>query len=157
MVRERQHRLKSIRKIIREHKIDSQEHLLRHLEDEGFKVTQATLSRDLKLLKVGKQAVGSDGYFYSLPSEEMRRERERSYSIDFARGYVSIDFTGTLAVVRTLNGHADSVAIAIDNLNIDAVLGTVAGDDTVFVALREEISREDFLEDLRARVPEFED
>ncbi len=156
-MRERQLRLKTIRKIIREHRIDSQEHLLQHLEEQGFRVTQATLSRDLKLLKVGKQAVGNDGYFYSLPSEEMRRERERSYSIDFARGYVSIDFTGTLAVIRTLNGHADSVAIAIDNLNIEAVLGTVAGDDTVFVALREEISREDFLKDLRARVPEFED
>ncbi len=156
-MRERQQRLKAIRKIIREHRIDSQEHLLRRLEDQGYRVTQATLSRDLKLLKVGKQAVGNEGYFYSLPSEEMRRERERSFSIDFARGYVSIDFTGALAIIRTLTGHADSVAIAIDNLNIEAVLGTVAGDDTVFVALREDITRDDFLDDLRSRVPEFED
>ena len=156
-MRERQQRLKAIRKIIREHRIDSQEALLGHLEHAGFRVTQATLSRDLKLLKVGKQAIGNDGYFYSLPSEEMRRERERSYSIDFARGYVSIDFTGAMAIIRTLNGHADSVAIAIDNLNIEAVLGTVAGDDTVFVALREDIDRETFINDLRARVPDFED
>jgi transcriptional regulator of arginine metabolism len=156
-VRGRQQRLKMIRKIIREHRVDSQENLLRHLEDEGFQITQATLSRDLKLLKVGKQAIANEGYFYSLPSEDMRRERERSYSIDFARGYVSIDFTGPLSVVRTLTGHADTVAIALDNLNIDAVLGTVAGDDTVFVALREEVSRDSFLEELRARVPEFED
>ncbi|MDA3950682.1 MAG: ArgR family transcriptional regulator [Spirochaeta sp.] len=156
-MRERQQRLKAIRKIIREHRIDSQEALLGHLEQAGFRVTQATLSRDLKLLKVGKQAIGNDGYFYSLPSEEMRRERERSYSIDFARGYVSIDFTGPLAIIRTLNGHADSVAIAIDNLNIEAVLGTVAGDDTVFVALREDIDRDTFIKDLRERVPDFED
>jgi transcriptional regulator of arginine metabolism len=156
-VRERQQRLKAIRKIIREHRIDSQEVLLGHLERAGFRVTQATLSRDLKLLKVGKQAIGNDGYFYSLPSEEMRRERERSYSIDFSRGYVSIDFTGALAIIRTLNGHADSVAIAIDNLNIEAVLGTVAGDDTVFVALREDIGRDTFINDLRERVPDFED
>ncbi|MFP4151283.1 MAG: arginine repressor [Alkalispirochaeta sp.] len=156
-MRERQQRLKEIRKIIRTHRIESQETLLTHLEEAGYRVTQATLSRDLKLLKVGKQAVGSDGYFYTLPSEEMRRERERSYSIDFSRGYVSIDFTGSLAIIRTLNGHADSVAIAIDNLNIEAVLGTVAGDDTVFVALREDIDRETFLEELRERVPDFED
>ncbi|MFW5693974.1 MAG: arginine repressor [Alkalispirochaeta sp.] len=156
-MRERQKRLKAIKRIIREERIDNQEVLLRSLEREGFHVTQATLSRDLKLLKVGKQAVGTDGYFYSLPSEEIRREQERNFALDFSRGYVSLDFTGPLAVVRTLNGHADSVAIAIDNLNIDAVMGTVAGDDTVFVALREDISREDFLSTLRARVPEFDD
>ena len=101
--------------------------------------------------------VGNDGYFYSLPSEEIRREQERNFAIDFARGYVSLDFTGAFAVIRTLNGHADSVAIAIDNLNIEAVMGTVAGDDTVFVALREDISRESFLNTLRDRVPEFDD
>jgi transcriptional regulator of arginine metabolism len=156
-VRERQKRLKTIKRIIREERIDNQEALLRSLEREGFHVTQATLSRDLKLLKVGKQAIGSDGYFYSLPSEEIRREQERNYAIDFSRGYVSLDFTGSLAVIRTLNGHADSVAIANDNLSIEAVMGTIAGDDTVFVALREDISREAFLTALRSHVPEFED
>lgn len=156
-MRERQKRLKTIKRIIREERIDNQEALLRSLEREGFHVTQATLSRDLKLLKVGKQAVGSDGYYYSLPSEEIRREQERNYAIDFSRGYVSLDFTGSLAVIRTLNGHADSVAIAIDNLSIEAVMGTIAGDDTVFVALREDISREAFLTALRRHVPEFED
>lgn len=156
-MRERQKRLKVIKRIIREHRIESQEALLRRLESEGFKVTQATLSRDLKLLKVGKQAVGNEGYFYSLPSEEVRREQERNYAIDFARGYVSVDFTGNFAVLRTLNGHADSVAIAVDNLNIDSVMGTVAGDDTVFVALRDGTDREGFLERLRERVPEFDD
>lgn len=156
-MRERQKRLKTIKRIIREERIDNQEALLRSLEREGFHVTQATLSRDLKLLKVGKQAIGSDGYYYSLPSEEIRREQERNYAIDFSRGYVSLDFTGSLAVIRTLNGHADSVAIAIDNLSIEAVMGTIAGDDTVFVALREDISREAFLTALRSHVPEFED
>ena len=155
-MRERQKRLKTIKRIIREQRIDNQESLLRHLEKEGFSVTQATLSRDLKLLKVGKQAVGNEGYFYSLPSEELRREQERNFAMDFARGYVSLNFTGAFAVLRTLNGHADSVAIAVDNLNIDAVMGTVAGDDTVFVALREDISREAFLDALRERVPEFD-
>ncbi|MCG8478313.1 MAG: ArgR family transcriptional regulator [Spirochaetales bacterium] len=156
-MREREQRLKIIKKIIKGERIESQERLLRRLEREGYHVTQATLSRDLKLLKVGKQAIGSEGYFYSLPSEEIRREQERNFAQDFARGYVSLDFTASMAVIRTLNGHADSVAIAIDNLNLDAVLGTVAGNDTVLVALQEDIAREAFLEQLRERVPEFED
>lgn len=156
-MRERQQRLKVVKKVIRNHKVDSQEQLLQLLEQEGYRVTQATLSRDLKLLRVGKQAQTSGGYYYSLPTEEMRRERQQSYVEDFARGYVSIDFSGPLAVVRTLNGHADSVAIAIDNLNIHAVLGTVAGDDTVFVALREGTTSPGFISELRERFPEFEE
>lgn len=156
-MRERNQRLKAIKTIIRSSRIESQEQLLGVLAEQGFRVTQATLSRDLKYLKVGKQAIGQEGYVYSLPSEEVRREWERSYSIDFARGYVSIEFSGPLAVVRTLTGHADSVAVAIDNLNMEQVLGTVAGNDTVFVALRPDTRSEEILESLRAKVPDFED
>lgn len=155
-MRERQLRLKAIKKIIQQRKIESQEKLLEYLEREGYYVTQATLSRDLKLLKVGKQAEGSDGYFYTLPNEEIRKEQEHSYVQDFLRGYVSLDFAGYIAVIRTLDGHADSIAVAIDNLNMNCVLGTVAGGDTVMVAIRESCSREEFLTTLRERVPDFE-
>ncbi|MFP4408728.1 MAG: arginine repressor [Spirochaetaceae bacterium] len=156
-MKERSSRLKAIKRIIRAHKINSQENLLGYLRDEGFHVTQATLSRDLKLLKVGKQSEGTDGYFYTLPSEEERREAERNYVLDFQRGYVSLEFSGCLAVVRTLNGHADSVAIALDNMGIQEILGTVAGNDTVLVVVREGIDREQFIEILRDRVPDFEE
>jgi len=156
-VRERQRRLKAIKQVIRTHSVDSQEQILQFLADEGFRITQATLSRDLKLLGVVKLVDQSGGYLYTMPTEEMRRERQQSYVEDFERGYVSIAFSGSLVVVRTLNGHADSVAIALDNLNIEAVLGTVAGDDTVFVALREDVSNDSFLELLRERVPELEE
>ncbi len=156
-MRERQRRLKAIKQVIRTHAVDSQEQILQFLADDGFRITQATLSRDLKLLGVVKLFDQSGGYLYTMPTEEMRRERQQSYVEDFERGYVSIAFSGSLVVVRTLNGHADSVAIALDNLSIDAVLGTVAGDDTVFVALREDVSQETFLELLRERVPELEE
>lgn len=156
-MRERSSRLKAIKRIIRNHKINSQENLLGYLRDEGFHVTQATLSRDLKLLKVGKQSEGTNGYFYTLPSEEERREAERNYVLDFQRGYVSLEFSGTIAVARTLNGHADSVAIALDNMGIAEILGTVAGNDTVLVVVREGIDREKFIEILRERVPDFEE
>jgi transcriptional regulator of arginine metabolism len=156
-VKERSSRLKAIKRIIRAHKINSQENLLGFLREEGFHVTQATLSRDLKLLKVGKQSEGTNGYFYTLPSEEERREAERNYVLDFQRGYVSLEFSGSLAVVRTLNGHADSVAIALDNMGIQEILGTVAGNDTVLVVVREGIDRDQFIEILRERVPDFEE
>lgn len=156
-MRERQQRLKVVKKVIRNHKIESQEQLLYHLQEAGYHVTQATLSRDLKLLRVGKQAQDAGGYFYTLPTEEMRRERQQSYVEDFARGYVSINFSAPLAVVRTLTGHADSVAIAIDNLSIDAVLGTVAGDDTVLVALRAGTTETSFFASLREHIPEIEE
>ncbi|SIQ74660.1 transcriptional regulator, ArgR family [Alkalispirochaeta americana] len=156
-MRERQQRLRVVKKIIRSHRIESQEQLLHLLAQKGFSVTQATLSRDLKLLKVGKQARGTSGSYYTLPSEELRREQHRSYVEDFARGYISLNFSGSLAIIRTLNGHANSVAIALENLDIEPLLGTVAGDDTVFVALKNDTSEDDFIENLRERFPEFEE
>ncbi len=154
-MRERTRRLRAIKEIIQNNPIESQEQILVHLKDDGIRITQATLSRDLKLLNVVKASGAGGGSFYSLPPEELRRERQASYRRDFQRGYVSLSFSIPLAVIRTLHGHADSVAIALDHMNIPDVLGTVAGDDTVFVALREGIQKENFLEQLRERIPEF--
>jgi transcriptional regulator of arginine metabolism len=154
-VRERAERLKAVRRIIKEQRITSQEMLLNHLKDEGFSVTQATLSRDLKLLKVGKISEGSNGYYYTLPTEEELRESETNYVMDLKRGFISIEFSRNLAILRTITGHADTVGIALDNLGLDDVLGTVAGDDTVLVVLREDTSAERFLSRLNERVPDL--
>jgi transcriptional regulator of arginine metabolism len=157
-VKERLTRLKTVRKVIRTYRIESQEALLGHLEKEGFVVTQATLSRDLKLLKVGKISDGPNGYVYSLPGDDERQEAERAYIHDFLRGYVSIEWSGSIVVIKTYSGHSDSVALAVDNLGLDDVLGTIAGrDNTVFVALREGIRGEDFLNRLKESIPELED
>lgn len=154
---ERADRLRTIRQIIRSNRIDSQDRLLGLLEEQGHSVTQATLSRDLKFLKVGKVSDGSSGYYYTVPSDEERRESERHYIQDFLRGYVSIDWNQTTAVVRTFSGHSDTVALAIDNMGLDEVLGTIAGrDNVVFVALREGVSGEAFIEAMRKKVPELE-
>ena len=152
-MRERAERLKSVQRIIRENRITSQEHLLNLLKDEGFHVTQATLSRDLKLLKVGKVSEGTTGYYYTLPTEEQLRENEMNYLNDLRRGLISIEYSGNLAVVRTVAGHADTVGIALDNLGLEDILGTIAGDDTVLVILRDDTTRAHFLHDLQARVP----
>jgi transcriptional regulator of arginine metabolism len=157
-VKERLVRLKAVQKVIKTYRIESQEDLLGYLEKEGFAVTQATLSRDLKLLKVGKIADGRNGYVYSLPGDDERQEAERAYIQDFLRGYVSIEWSGSMVVIKTYSGHSDSVALAVDNLGLDDVLGTIAGrDNTVFVALREGVTGEDFMSRMKESIPELED
>jgi transcriptional regulator of arginine metabolism len=157
-MKERLARLKSVRKLIKTYRIESQEILLGLLQKEGFLVTQATLSRDLKLLKVGKISDGHNGYVYTLPEDDDRQESERTYIHDFLRGYISIEWSGNMVVIKTYSGHSDSVALAVDNLGLDDVLGTVAGrDNTVFVALREGISGEDFMNRMKESIPELED
>lgn len=155
-MKERSARLRAIRQILWNHRIESQEALLSHLEAHGFRVTQATLSRDLKFLKVGKVSDGRYGYRYTFPGDSERHESERSYIHDLLRGYVSIDFSANLGVVRTLAGHADTVALALDGLGFPEVVGTIAGDDTLLVVLREGVSSEAFLRTLRKRIPELE-
>jgi transcriptional regulator of arginine metabolism len=157
-VKERLTRLKAIRKLIKTYRIESQETLLGHLQKEGFLVTQATLSRDLKLLKVGKISDGHNGYVYSLPGDDDRQETERTFVQDFLRGYISIDWSMNMVVIKTYSGHSDSVALAVDNLALDEVLGTIAGrDNTVFVCLREGVAGEDFMRQMKEKMPELED
>ncbi|TVQ25627.1 MAG: ArgR family transcriptional regulator [Spirochaetaceae bacterium] len=154
-MRDRSERLKRVREIIREERITSQEMLLGHLKRDGFTVTQATLSRDLKVLRVGKMSEGSNGYYYTLPTEEELRESEKNYILDLHRGAISIDFSGNLAIIRTVTGHADTVGIALDNLGFQEILGTVAGDDTVLVVLREGTSTDALRKKIAERVPEL--
>lgn len=154
-MRERADRLRRVRDIINEHRITSQETLLRHLKDQGFSVTQATLSRDLKVLKVGKVSEGPSGYYYTLPTEEELRESEQNYVLDLKRGMLSIEFSGNLGIIHTMPAHADSVAIALDNLSIAEILGTVAGDDTVLIVLREGVGSAAVRSTLTDLVPEL--
>ena len=156
-MKERLTRLKTVRKLIKNYRIESQDELLGYLQKEGFAVTQATLSRDLKLLKVGKVSDGHAGYVYTMPDEDERRESEQIYIQDFLRGYVSIDYSGNIVVIKTFGGHADSVSNALDALNMDEILGTVAGDNCIFACLKEGVSGEQFLKALKVRIPELEE
>ncbi len=156
-MKERSERLKAIKKLIKNNRIESQDELLRGLTKEGFDVTQATLSRDLKLLKVGKVSDGHAGRVYTLQSDEDRGESEQIFVQDFLRGYVSIDWNATTVVIKTFGGHADAVANALDCLNLDEILGTVAGDSCVFAALRAGVSGEEFMKTLKRHIPDLEE
>ncbi|MBU0934392.1 MAG: ArgR family transcriptional regulator [Spirochaetes bacterium] len=154
----RPERLKLITRILRESKVESQDELLAVLSRHKVLITQATLSRDLKLLKVSKVGAGKSGYFYALPSEDELKHREEIYAHDFLRGYVSIEWNESLVVIKTYSGHSSSVALALDNLGFSGILGTLAGqDNNVFAALRSGYTGQQFMEDLKKRIPDFDE
>ncbi len=157
-INHRRERLKVILRLLRENRVESQEDLLVLLEANGIAITQATLSRDLKLLKASKVGAGSEGYFYAVPSDDELKLREEMHGQDFMRGYVSIDWNDQFAVIKTFSGHSAPVALALDNMGLEGVLGTIAGqDNVVFAALRSGYSGDDFLRDLKARIPELDE
>lgn len=133
-------RLDSIKIIISSKEIGSQEELLQELAKEGFQLTQATLSRDLKQLKVAKAASMNGNYVYVLPNNTMYKRMTESHTASEMlrhNGFVSIEFSGNIAVIRTRPGYASSLAYDIDNNHTYEILGTIAGDDTIMLVLRE--------------------
>jgi transcriptional regulator of arginine metabolism len=149
----RTQRLLAIRKIIEVEPIQNQEELLKKLDRAGFELTQATLSRDQKVLRAGKRPDREKGYVYILPgndTETIPPARDVNFPLN---GFVSIDFAWHMAVIRTLPGYANSIAVAIDGLNAFEILGTVAGDDTILLIPREGVSREDVINVLAVLIP----
>lgn len=137
-------RLDAIKMIISGKEVGSQDELLKALEDEGFEVTQATLSRDLKQLKVAKAANINGKYVYVLPNNIMykRTNAQSTSEMLMHSGFVSLQFSGNLAVIRTRPGYASSMAYDIDNRECADILGTIAGDDTIMMVIREGIPHE---------------
>lgn len=143
-MKSKNNRLDAIKMIISSKEIGSQEELLQELMREGFQLTQATLSRDLKQLKVAKAASMNGNYVYVLPNNTMyKRMTEQHSATDMMRynGFVSIDFSGNLAVIKTRPGYASSLAYDIDTHDFYEILGTIAGDDTIMLVIREGSTR----------------
>jgi transcriptional regulator of arginine metabolism len=152
-MKDRAARLAAIRRMVASKAVDSQERLMEMLVAEGFDVTQATLSRDLKHLGIGKVPGPDGGYAYTPPEVESRAGTAAALVQDFLRGFVSLAWSGSFALVKTLPGHAASVASALDNLRVEGILGTVAGDDTILVVPRDGQTRQRIQKALRQRIP----
>ena len=149
-------RLEALRLIISSQQLGSQDELLNALQKEGFKLTQATLSRDLKQLKVAKAASMSGNYVYVLPNETMYKRVSTPNSIREMMkvpGFVSINFSGNMGVIKTRPGYASSIAWNIDNSDIPEIIGTIAGDDTIFIVTKEGVSSQEVIESLSDVVP----
>jgi transcriptional regulator of arginine metabolism len=128
--------------------------LIQALAAVGYNLTQATLSRDLKQLKVAKTANHEGRYVYAMPGAHQHRAAEQRQALSFlGDALLSIDFSGNIAVVKTAPGYASSMAYNIDNQSNRDILGTIAGDDTIMMVLREGVARQtisDYLADLFA-------
>lgn len=151
-------RLEALKMLISSMELSSQEEVLKELEKEGFKLTQATLSRDLKQLKVAKAASMNGKYVYVLPNETMYRRvttPRKATEMMQRSGYISVNISGQLAIVKTRPGYASALAYDIDNSDSHYILGSIAGDDTIFIALREGASRSQVLEALSYVIPEI--
>ncbi len=149
-MKKKEDRLNAIKMIISSQEIGSQEEILTELRKEEFKLTQATLSRDLKQLKVAKAANINGNYVYVLPNDIMYKRPTDLNPTEMLMntGFVSLDFSGNIAVIKTRPGYASSMAYDIDNKVYPNILGTIAGDDTIILILKEDVEYneiEDFL------------
>ena len=143
--------MEALKMLISSKELGSQEEVLQALEKEGFKLTQATLSRDLKQLKVAKAASMNGKYVYVLPNDTMYKRITKPRSATEmlkSSGFISINFSGNMGVIKTRPGYASSIAYNIDSNETPNIIGTIAGDDTIFIVLKENASRDQVLDEL---------
>lgn len=152
----KKNRLEAIRFIVSNQEIGSQDELLTALKGEGFHVTQATLSRDLKQLKVAKAANMNGNYVYVLPNVTMYKRVSTPGQVKEmlqVPGFLSIHFSSNMGVIKTRPGYASSIAYNIDNSDIPYILGTIAGDDTIMFVMSETATEADVVSALSKVVP----
>ena len=157
-MKNKKERLQLIVNLVKKNCIGSQNELAEMLEKNGCRVTQATLSRDLKAMKITKVATNDGGYMYIIPDNNELQDRllmsgRNSMTVQQQVGFISIAFSGHMAVIKTRNGYAAGLAYDIDMSRSNEVLGTIAGADTVFAIMREDLSHEDALKFFARFVP----
>ncbi len=135
MAAEKKTRLARILEIIQEREIGTQEDLAAALRDEGFDVTQATVSRDIRELRLQKSRSQSGGQRY-VPASDDAGLLVDKYSRVMKDGLVSMDQAQNILVIKTVSGMAMAVAAALDHLHFSEIVGCIAGDDTIMVAVR---------------------
>ena len=139
----KKNRHEAILSLISHQDIGTQEELMQKLNELGYKVTQATVSRDIKYLKLIKTPAASGQYKYSYVNSETEDFSGKYYSI-LSHSVTSVDYAGNMAVVKCYAGMANAACAAMDNLEIENIVGTLAGDDTIFVLCRNEESAAEF-------------
>lgn len=126
-----------IMEIITTRNVETQEQLLTALQQEGFRGTQATISRDIKELRIVKELTSLGTYRYTTSSDEMSGSFSSRLNTIFRECVIGFDYAQNIIVIRTLPGLASAAGSAIDAMNLSMVVGTLAGDDTVMVVMRD--------------------
>ena len=126
-----------ILELISDRNVDTQEQLLALLQEEGFHVTQATISRDIKELRIIKELTSLGTYRYTKSGSEVKGSFSSRLNTIFRECITGFDYAQNIIVIRTLPGLASAAGSAIDAMNMSMIVGSLAGDDTVIVIMRD--------------------
>ena len=137
-----------ILEIIEKEDVDTQEQLQQRLQEQGVRCTQATISRDIKQLHLIKEPVGQGRYRYTVSSQRNRLNVADKLRTIFRESIISVDFAQNIVVVKTMAGLANAAAAALDGMNVPYMVGTLAGDDTAFLLMRDTESARTFCEEI---------
>lgn len=130
--------------IIQNSDVETQEQLLQQLKQRGFNTTQATISRDIKELRLVKELTGNGGYRYAASGHRDNSGAEARLRNIFKEGFTSVDVAQNIIVLKTMPGLASAVCSALDNMEIIGMVGTIAGDDTGLLIMRDNVSAQHF-------------
>ena len=138
-----------IMEIISNRNVETQEQLLALLQEEGFRGTQATISRDIKELRIVKELTSLGTYRYTTANNEMASSFSARLNTIFRECVTGFDYAQNLIIIRTLPGLASAAGSAIDAMNMSMVVGSLAGDDTVMIVMRDNNSAAAFCGEIK--------
>ena len=145
-------RQEQILALIQDHDIETQEQLLDELKKSGFQATQATISRDIKQLRIIKELGPIGTYRYVSSPKPVEHAFSAKLNMIFRQCVTSIDYAQNLIVIKTMPGLANAACSAIDKLELPEMLGTLAGDDTCVVIMRDNASAATFYAEIREQI-----
>ncbi len=148
MKRERQQK---ILEIIEKYDVETQDDLIKHLNQSGFEVTQATISRDIRELKLTKGTAVNGVSKYAVPVAKKEHVIPHFNSV-LTDSIVKVDYAGNLIIIKTFPGMANAVATCVDSLKIDDIIGCVAGDDAILVVVRNDDLAEELSDKIRQMI-----
>ena len=142
-------RQEQILALIQDHDIETQEQLLDELKKSGFQATQATISRDIKQLHLVKEPTGQGRYRYAVSVQKTKLNFADKLRTIFRESVVSVEAAQNIVVLKTIEGMAQGAAFALDNMGDTDIVGTLAGDDTIFLVFHDTIQALDFCEQVK--------
>lgn len=146
--------MNAICRVIETETVRNQNDIIEKLKQCGLIITQASLSRYLKEIQASRVPDGTGGYVYKVPSQNIPHAKSQAV---LANEIISVEFAGNIVVLKTLSGYAAPVSVQIDSKTLPSVAGTVCGDDTIFIAIRDGFSREDMKQTLIKEFPYIKD
>lgn len=157
-MKNRKKRVEEIIELISTRCISSQAELNKILEEKGYHVTQATLSRDLKMLHTTKVPTDRGTYAYVIPDSNSLKDKliavgQLEMNANYQSGFISLEISRNIAVIKTRNGYASGLAYDIDMSRAPEILGTIPGSDTILAVLREDVTKEQAYEVFRKFLP----